>query len=464
MADSTVLNEKEGKDVVTTQETANTAAANAEGNTNSAEHNNVAQEENKSNDNDTTKGNTAETSAEPNDNTNGAEPQINLTTMTLDHILSVMSTPTKSRKEIRMQTFIILWARRNNVKYEFDSYGNIYLTKGKINEGEFYPCVTSHMDTVQEGQVPYVNANAPLPLKIEKETTKDGVTHHKLSVESKTTSIGIGADDKGGICICLGMFEHLDTLKACFFVEEEVGCLGSKELDKDWFKDVGYVIGFDSPERTRAAWKSQGTQLFSYDFYVNCMKDVCDKYGLKNCFYSEPYTDVREIRLKTDIMCMNFGNGGYNAHASSEYCIIEEMDMVCAMGVDLVKHIGKTQHVLSCNGSTITKTVEKNAKGIYVETVVDDTAKLEALGDSTRRGWGSYSSSHSSTTYTSTPKKEDVIKHDVVRYIVKRYESQISGIKDDLIAEFKKMFDNGVPTYAEVEKAIGEAFSNEIKF
>lgn len=463
MADSTVLNEKEGKDVVTTQETAN-AAASAEGNTNSAEHNDAAQDENKSNDNDTAKGNTAETSTEPNNDTNGAEPQINLTTMTLDHILSVMSTPTKSHKEIRMQTFIILWARRNNVKYEFDSYGNIYLTKGKIGEGEFYPCVTSHMDTVQDGQVPYVNANAPLPLKIEKETTKDGVTHHKLSVESKTTSIGIGADDKGGICICLGMFEHLDTLKACFFVEEEVGCLGSKSLDKDWFNDVGYVIGFDSPERTRAAWKSQGTQLFSYDFYVNCMKDVCDKYGLKNCFYSEPYTDVREIRLKTDIMCMNFGNGGYNAHASSEYCIIEEMDMVCAMGVDLVKHIGKTQHLLSCNGSTITKTVEKNANGIYVETVVDDTAKLEALGDSTRRGWGSYSTSHSSTTYTSTPKKDDVIKHDVVKYIVKRYESQISGIKDDLIAEFKKMFDNGAPTYADVEKAICEAFSNEIKF
>lgn len=465
MTDSTVLNEKEIEGATATQNTADTAA-NAESKTNSVEGTDGTQKENKGNDVNEKSTNTAEVSAESNDDTKkdelASEPQIELHAMTLDHILSVMSTPTKSHKEIRMQTFIILWARRNNVKYEFDSYGNIYLTKGKLKEGEFYPCVTSHMDTVQDGQTPYVNANAPLPLKIEKEI-KDGVTRHKLSVESKTSSIGIGADDKGGICVCLGMFEHLDALKACFFVEEEVGCKGSANLDKDWFKDVGYVIGFDSPERTRAAWKCSGTQLFSYDFYEKCMKEVCDKYGLKNCFYSEPFTDVKEIREKTNIMCMNFGNGGYNAHMPSEYCIIEEMDMVCSMGVDLVKHIGKTQHILPCNGSKVTKTVEKNSDGIYIETVIDDTAKLEALGDNTRRGYSSYSTTHT-TTYTSTPKKDDVVKHDVVKYIVKRYESQINGIKEDLIAELKKMFDNGAPSYADVEKAIGEAFSNEIKF
>ncbi len=31
-----------------------------------------------------------------------------------------------------------------------DDYGNIYFTKGKPKDYEFYPCVTAHIDTVQD--------------------------------------------------------------------------------------------------------------------------------------------------------------------------------------------------------------------------------------------------------------------------------------------------------------------------
>ena len=69
------------------------------------------------------------------------EVKLSLTHLNKDFVYELMSVPTSSSNEYRLVTFIILWARRNNIHYEFDNYGNIYLTKGEIGEGEFYPCV-----------------------------------------------------------------------------------------------------------------------------------------------------------------------------------------------------------------------------------------------------------------------------------------------------------------------------------
>ena len=87
-----------------------------------------------------------------------SEDKIELSYLQKDFVLDCMSVPTESKSEIRMVTFIMLWAQRNKIKYEFDSYGNIYLTKGELSEGEYYPCVTSHLDTVQTKHGPYISA------------------------------------------------------------------------------------------------------------------------------------------------------------------------------------------------------------------------------------------------------------------------------------------------------------------
>ena len=82
-----------------------------------------------------------------------------------DFVYDCMSVPTHSKLEYRMVVFIILWARKNGIKYEFDDYGNVYLTKGELSEGEYYPCVTSHLDTVQTKHDPYIYAGVPLDIK-----------------------------------------------------------------------------------------------------------------------------------------------------------------------------------------------------------------------------------------------------------------------------------------------------------
>ena len=391
-----------------------------------------------------------------------------------DFVYDCMSVPSCSNYEFRLVTFLMLWARRNNILYEFDDYGNMYLTKGTLEKGEYYPCVTSHLDSVRDEQKSYILAGVPLDLKTER--TKDGT--HKISVKSITddtywnSKVGIGADDKGGVCICLSMFNYVDKLKACFFLEEEIGCKGSQKLNKEWFNDVGYVIGWDSPELYRGAWSCSGTKLFSYDFYEKYMKDVCEEWGYKDCLFSEPYTDVLHIRKLTNIICMNFGNGGYDAHQRTEYSIVEDMDHACGFGLALIEKIGRTRHILEDQSSYVTvHKYKKTASGLYIEDVqVDDTPKLRALGDDKRRGYsygGSYGASNSGTTGASTHttiKKEEQLKFEAVKYIVERYDSYIMGLKVDTLKAIKELCAANHVDSAQFEKAIEDNFSTEITF
>lgn len=379
--------------------------------------------------------------------------EIQLNYMDLHSLLECMSTPSNSGLEGRMVVYIILWCRRNNIKYEFDDYGNIYLTKGELEEGEYYPCVTSHMDTVHKEHIPYVKAGVPLPLKIE--LTKD--KEHKLSVQE--SGIGIGADDKGGIAICLSLFNHFDKLKACFFLEEETGCKGSKSLWKEWFEDVGYVIGYDSPELYRAAFACSGTKLFSYSFYEKYMKDVCDSWGLtKGHFHSEPITDVKEIREKVGVICMNFGNGGYNPHSPSEYCILEHMDAACGLGIDLINKIGLTRHYLK-HRETWDKTGSyvKTNRGLYIPRNENDDALLATLSD--RR-------SYTTTTYTTktSVSMDEQLKMEVLKYMVHRYDKYIFNLKHDILGVVKNVCNKNNIDYSLFEEELKNLTQEEITF
>ena len=378
-----------------------------------------------------------------------------------DFILETMSVPSDSHNEFRLVVYVIQFARRNGIKYDFDKYGNVYLTKGELADGEYYPCVTSHLDSVQHKQEPYIRAGVNLDLKCE--LTKD--KEHKVYVDTKgQDDIGIGADDKGGVAICLSMFEHLDKLKACFFLCEEVGCLGSKELDKEWFNDVGYCIGYDSPDLIRAAWSCAGVKLFSYEFYEKWMKPVCDEWGLKNCFYSEPITDVMEIRKQTGVMCMNFGNGGYNAHSATEYIIMEHMDHACGMGIALIDHIGCTRHYLKHTSSTwgMSKGTYKKENGLYIRTDVDDTKLLESLGDNKRSYRTTYNSNYNTNKPTAT--KDEQLSFEIVKYIVNRYDGHILGIKDDVLNVIKNICEKSKIDFSLFETEVSEKFDNDIKF
>lgn len=384
------------------------------------------------------------------------EDVFNLTHLDKDFIYELMSVPTSSSNEYRLVTFIILWARRNNIKYEFDEYGNIYLTKGEIKEDEYYPCVTAHLDTVQTKQKSYAQAGQPLDVKTRYiASTKK----HEIYVDG----MGIGGDDKAGVLIGLSMFSHLDKLKACFFLEEEIGCKGSAKLDIKWFENVGYVIGYDSPDLNRAAYACSGVKLFSANFFKTYMQDICKEHGLTK-FQSEPFTDVKQIREQTNIICMNFGSGYYNAHSDREYCVIEDMDTACRMGVALINFIGLTRHELENKSSWA-----KNANGIYTKYDDEDEKFFRTLsGYGTSYGYYGggntydyqYGTSSKASSTTTVVKKEEDDKNKVnietLKYVTERYEEHI----EKLIERMKVICEANNIDFALFEKE----FTTTIKF
>lgn len=414
------------------------------------------------------------------------EQDLQLTHLDKDFVYELMSIPSYSNSEYRLVSFVVLWARRNNIQYEFDDYGNVYLTKGELNEGEFYPCVTAHLDTVQTKQKTYAQVGLNLNVKTRLSSSKK----HEIYVDG----MGIGGDDKAGVLIGLSMFNHVDKLKAAFFLQEEIGCKGSEKMNIEWFKNVGYVIGYDSPDLNRAAYACSGVKLFSKAFFKEYMEDVCKEHGLTK-FHSEPFTDVKIIREKTNIMCMNFGTGYYCAHSSTEYCVIEDMDNACRMGHALINKIGNTEHKLEHKGSTYSWT--KTVNGAYVKEQDEDEEFFRTLSGITtsyvngnyggfnnhyvngydddddeygrycgdygysqynRQLNGSTSTKRATNWTTSVTEKNDNCNIDVetLRYISDKYEQYVEDIKESVK---KKCEDLGVDF-----EEFSPIFKNEITF
>lgn len=415
--------------------------------------------------------------ASPEEKPEEEKKELVLNYLNKDFAYELMSQPAYSHYEYRIITYIMLWAQRNKVDFTLDK-GNIYLTKGKIADGEYYPCVTSHLDTVQNKQKDYVLAGVPLELKTTISSAKGDEGKHKVSVEG----MGIGADCRAGILISLELFKYFDKLKACFFRCEEVGCLGSKELNKEWFDDVAYVIGWDSPDLNRAAWSCSGVKLFDWNFYEKHLKPTCDKWGLTK-FFSEPFTDVKEIREQTHIVCMNFGNGGYLAHSDTEYILLEDVDHALGMGKELIEALGcKEQFVLENTKKTYVWV--RGEDGTYHKPDdSEDDDKLATLGDNSSRwssAWSSSSSSSKSSgsTSSSTTKSSSTtsastssvtatenVSQDSIKYIVAQYENFLAMTKEKAEENIKKVCQEHNLNYEELFKtAIEESFSTEITF
>ena len=94
--------------------------------------------------------------------------RLNLSLINENLLYKVLSIPSFSEKEYRMQDFLLEYSRQKGITASMDGKGNIYLCKGSLTEGHFYPCVSAHMDTLQERQIPYIEANKPIPLLTEK--------------------------------------------------------------------------------------------------------------------------------------------------------------------------------------------------------------------------------------------------------------------------------------------------------
>lgn len=250
----------------------------------------------------------------------------------LNRLIEVLSVPTYSRDEKLMIEYLQKVLTDKGYEHYTDTHGNIYVTKGLT---EHYPCFIAHTDTVHP-----VNLN----MTVLKENNKNlGVTLRGVDNVTKKPS-GIGGDDKCGVYLALEMLDTLPNVKVALFVSEEIGCKGSMYADSDFFKNVGYVIQYDSPGGDSMSLTLMGRYLFNQESnFANKVGGLIKEHGIVEWAY-HPYTDVWQIMEKFDIACLNLAAGYYKYHTDNEYVVVEDVQNGFELGLKLVESLGEKKY------------------------------------------------------------------------------------------------------------------------
>jgi putative aminopeptidase FrvX len=239
-----------------------------------------------------------------------------------DKLKEVLSIQTHSFEQWRMFAYIVRECKAKNYDL-FTLDGNIYVTKGNADK---YPCIVAHMDSVHKiGEDLY-------PLEVgDKITGFNRVT---------MTQTGIGGDDKVGVYIALECLNKFDNVKAVFFRDEEVGCVGSNLAYLDFFGDCTYILQCDRRGRKDFITNASGTELCSKKFKEDILP-ILSSWGYS--FANGMMTDVMTLKdngLK--ISCANISCGYYNPHMDNEYIIVNHVEICMALVFDIFTNLTDT--------------------------------------------------------------------------------------------------------------------------
>lgn len=220
---------------------------------------------------------------------------------------------------------------KDNLIVEIDRNDNIYITKGVLDNNEYYPCLVAHTDTNQE-------IYGDLKLCI------SGDLMFGMDVTTGLQA-GIGADDKIGITIITTLLDKFDKIKLFIPNLEEVGYLGTAyamENHLDWFNDIGYLIQPDrNGKKLDFIEESNGYQLFDDNFYNVCFPT------LKRFGYSKNTgigTDVGYMKGYLDVCTVNVSCGYQNEHSREEIAFISKMMLCLDLIETLVNKLGNKQY------------------------------------------------------------------------------------------------------------------------
>jgi putative aminopeptidase FrvX len=226
-------------------------------------------------------------------------------------LYSLLAIESESHDSSEMEAFILSYARRRRWDIATDHLGNIYLTKGRA---DVYPCIVAHMDTVHA-----ITGESITPVTIDGRVT--GM--HASSM----TQTGIGGDDKCGLFCALEIMGKLPACKAAFFVDEEVGCLGSSAADMDFLKhDCAFVLQADRRGSSDFVTAIGGRPMSSVE-WQKAIKPLLNAHGYKPS--TGAMTDVEALRDNgLGICAANMSAGYHNPHQDTEYIVLSELENV----------------------------------------------------------------------------------------------------------------------------------------
>jgi hypothetical protein len=215
--------------------------------------------------------------------------------------------------------------------------GNIYITKGS---SDLYPCFIAHTDTVHEiAPINVVESVGSKPDTFGK-SFGDDVFDILYGVDNDGKPTGIGGDDKCGIFICLELINRLDECKVALFVSEEIGCVGSRNADLEFFDDVSFVCEYDAPGDHLISEISSGVRLYESngDFITLMKQSIEEAFGNPMIEQSHPYTDVMVLKDKLPVSCINISCGYYNMHTPKEFISVDDVDRAIQSGINIAQH------------------------------------------------------------------------------------------------------------------------------
>jgi len=249
----------------------------------------------------------------------------------LGRLKEVLAVPTYSRNEVLMIEYLKKVLDQKGYDYTVDNLGNIYVTKGVA---EWYPCFVAHTDTVHT-----VNPNLTVvQLEEDGKTILTGIDKETMKPS------GIGGDDKCGVFLCLEMLDKLDNVKIALFVSEEIGCVGSKQADPEFFKNVGYAIQYDSPEGDSMSMTLMGKKLFNAESdFGSKVGNLILEHGI-TYWERHPYTDIWPLMEKFGFSCLNLAAGYHRYHTANEYVVVEEVENSFELGLKLHEILGENYY------------------------------------------------------------------------------------------------------------------------
>jgi hypothetical protein len=154
-------------------------------------------------------------------------------------------------------------------------------------------------------------------------------------IKTDGTSI-LGADDKAGVTILLYMIEKNVPGLYCFFIGEEVGCIGSGLAAKDaYWKNYNRMISFDR-RGTTSVITHQSSKRCCSDLFAQELAKQLNRSGLEmELDNTGVYTDSAEF-VEVISECTNISVGYYSEHTKSERQDIKHLEQLCRaiVGVD----------------------------------------------------------------------------------------------------------------------------------
>lgn len=196
---------------------------------------------------------------------------------------------------------------------QMDEVGNYF-----IQIGESRTMFTCHLDNYCKKLI-----------KVNHVIFQDDKGRVKIKTDGKTP---LGSDDKAGMIVMLNMIEHNVPGYYYFFLGEEVGCKGSKDILRfkpEWFrKKFDRCISFDRKGYGSIISKQFGGTCCSREF----VKALSGEFAANGMEYKDDptgrYTDSA-VFMYTISEITNLSCGGFNEHTNSEFQNLDYLQRVC---------------------------------------------------------------------------------------------------------------------------------------